>query len=57
MHPFSIIARFKEGDPAWQLIAEEWPTFLYDEQVGWSEGNIRNGLLRGHVLVRVSFMR
>ena len=37
----------------WMLIAEEWPTFLYDEQVGWSRRNIRNGLFRGHVLARV----
>lgn len=34
-------------------MAEEWPTFLYDEQAGWSEKDIKNGLFRGHVLARV----
>lgn len=34
-------------------MAEEWPTFLYDEQAGWNENNIKNGLFRGHVLARV----
>ena len=37
----------------WVLITEEWPTFLYDEQAGWSNHNIRNGLFWGHVLARV----
>ena len=51
---FRTIAKFKAGgDPNWQLIAEEWPMFLYDEEAGWSEANIRKGLFRGHVLVRV----
>jgi hypothetical protein len=50
------IAKFKaKDDTNWQLIAEEWPTFLYDEEAGWSEGSIRTGLFRGHVLVRVSY--
>jgi len=35
------------------LVAEDWPTFLYDERTGWSERNIRCGLFRGHVLMRV----
>ena len=51
----SIIAKCREGDPGWTLMAEEWPTFLYDEQAGWNENNIRNGLFRGHVLARVGF--
>lgn len=36
------------------LVAEEWPTFLYDETVEWSRRDIRSGLFRGHVLIRVS---
>ena len=52
----STIAKLKaqDEDPNWQLIAEEWPTFLYDEQAGWSEAKVNQGLFRGHVLVRVS---
>lgn len=39
------------------LIAEEWPTFLYDELAGWSMKDVRNGLFRGHVLARVGSTR
>ena len=35
------------------LVAEEWPTFLYDETSGWSINDVRRGLFRGHVLARV----
>jgi len=53
--PFSIIAKFNDDeDHEYSLIAEEWPTFLYDEQAGWSKKDLRRGLFRGHVLVRVS---
>lgn len=38
-------------------MAEEWPTFLYDEQAGWNENNIKNGLFRGHVLARVRIIQ
>jgi hypothetical protein len=38
------------------LVAEDWPTFLYDEQAGWSQSDIRKGLFRGHVLVRVGLI-
>jgi hypothetical protein len=51
---FSIIAKFTGDDPELSLYAEDFPTFLYDERAGWNEGDVRNGLLRGHVLVRVS---
>jgi len=52
--PSSAIARFQDDeDLDWSLIAEEWPTFLYDERVGWNRGDVRNGLFRGHVLIRV----
>lgn len=51
----SIINRFLGDEPDWALIAEEWPTFLYDEKAGWNPENIRNGLFRGHVLVRVRY--
>ena len=52
--PSSAIARFKDDeDLDWSLIAEEWPTFLYDERVGWNARDVRNGLFRGHVLARV----
>jgi hypothetical protein len=27
---------------------------LYDERAGWSENDMRNGLFRGHILIRVS---
>jgi hypothetical protein len=37
------------------LVAEEWPTFLYDEASGWSIHDVRRGLFRGHVLARVCF--
>lgn len=49
-----VISNFKKGGLDWQLTAEEYPTFLYDEREGWSEQDIKKGLLRGHVLVRVS---
>ena len=48
-----IIEMFKDEGAGCTLVAEDWPTFLYDEQAGWNERNIRNGLFRGHVLVRV----
>jgi len=52
---FSVIARFcDDEDHSHSLIAEEWPTFLYDEHAGWNENDVRRGLFRGHVLVRVS---
>ena len=51
---YRVISRLRDAeDPNWTLFAEEWPTFLYDEQAGWTEHNIRNGLFRGHVLARV----
>ena len=54
-HPVHrTIAKLQDDeDMDWALIAEEWPTFLYDEQAGWSSRNIRNGLFQGHVLARV----
>ena len=54
-HPVHrTIAKLQDDeDMDWALITEEWPTFLYDEQAGWSSHNIRNGLFRGHVLARV----
>jgi hypothetical protein len=30
------------------------PTFLYDEREGWSDKDMKKGLLRGHILVRVN---
>ena len=49
-----VISRLQDvEDPNWTLFAEEWPTFLYDEQAGWTKHNIRNGLFWGHVLARV----
>jgi hypothetical protein len=50
---YSIINRFKDEASGWSRVAEDWPTFLYDEGAGWSQGDIRKGLFRGHVLVRV----
>lgn len=38
-------------------MAEEWPTFLYDEQAGWTEKDIKNGLFRGHVLARIGVIQ
>ena len=54
-HPIhrTIVKLQDDEDMDWALIAEEWPTFLYDEQAGWSNCNIRNGLFRGHVLAQV----
>lgn len=49
------IAKFLDGEStAYSLVAEEWPTFLYDELSGWSSNNVSKGLFRGHVLARVS---
>lgn len=48
-----IISMFKKGATNFQLVAGEWPTFLYDERVGWDPNNIRDGLFRGHVLIQV----
>lgn len=53
---FSFITKFQGDDPEHYLMAEDWPTFLYDEQAGWSPQNIRHGLFRGHVLARVSIL-
>jgi hypothetical protein len=48
------IAKFLDGESTdYSLIAEEWPTFLYDELSGWSSSSVRKGLFRGHVLARV----
>jgi len=44
---------FDNNDPNFQLVAEEWPTFLYDEEAGWNVEKAENGLFRGHVLTRV----
>lgn len=50
-----MISRFRDDkDHVCSLIAEEWPTFLYDEHAGWNEKDRKRGLFRGHVLVRVS---
>lgn len=49
----SVIARFKGDEPELVMYAEDFPTFLYDESAGWNPRNLRNGLFRGHVLVRV----
>lgn len=49
----SIIGKYHSNDEDWLWIAENWPTFLYDEQAGWNEHHIKNGLFCGHVLVRV----
>ena len=53
---YSIINKFRGEDPDWSLVAEDWPTFLYDEQAGWNGKDIRKGLFRGHVLARVSLI-
>ena len=47
---------FDINDPNFQLVAEEWPTFLYDEQAGWNAEKAENGLFRGHILARVGFI-
>ena len=47
---------FDNNDPNFQLVAEEWPTFLYDEEAGWNAEKAENGLFRGHVLTRVGLM-
>jgi len=47
---------FNNNDPDFQLVAEEWPTFLYDEAAGWNVEKAENGLFRGHVLTRVGSM-
>ena len=53
--PHSVISRFcDDEDDDHRLIAEEWPTFLYDEYSGWNEKDRKRGLFRGHVLARVS---
>lgn len=52
--PPSVIALFEDVDSGYVRNAEEWPTFLYAEQAGWSDKDIKNGLFRGHVLSRVS---
>ena len=44
---------FDNNDPNFQLVAEEWPTFLYNEEAGWNAEKAENGLFRGHVLIRV----
>ena len=54
--PIRTIALFDKDDPNFQLVAEEWPTFLYDEEAGWNAEKAENGLFRGHVLVRVRLM-
>jgi hypothetical protein len=54
--PHSVINRFRDEDSGWSLVAEDWPTFLYDEQAGWSQSDIRKGLFRGHVLVQVGLI-
>jgi hypothetical protein len=36
-----------------KVIADDWPTFLYEEGV-YDPGEIDKGLLRGHFLLRVS---
>lgn len=48
---------FDKNDPNFQLVAEEWPTFLYDEEAGWNADKAENGLFRGHILTRVCFMQ
>jgi len=50
----SVINRFRGEDSDLLLITEDWPTYLDDERVGWNQNNVRKGLFRGHVLVRVS---
>jgi len=47
---------FDKNDPDFQLVAEEWPTFLYDEEAGWNANKAEHGLFRGHVLTRVCSM-
>jgi hypothetical protein len=33
-----VISRLRnDEDHEYSLIAEEWPTFLYDEHAGWNE--------------------
>ena len=50
-HLSRVISRLQDvEDPNWTSFAEEWLTFLYDEQAGWTKHNIRNGLFQGHVL-------
>jgi len=45
---------FDKNNPNFQLVAEEWPTFLYDEEAGWNADKAEHGLFRGHVLTRVT---
>ena len=54
--PTRTIAKFDTNDPNFQLVAEEWPTYLYDEEAGWNIEKPENGLFRGHVLIRVGVM-
>ena len=54
-HTNSTIDKFMGGESAdYILVAEEWPTFLYDEESGWNIKDIRRGLFHGHILARVS---
>ena len=52
----STIAMFDNNNPNFQLMAEEWPTFLYDEEAGWNAEKAENGLFHGHVLTWVGVM-
>ena len=54
MYTPRTIAKLQEGGDGWEHVAEEWPTFLYNEQAGWSTTDIWCGLFRGHVLIQVS---
>jgi len=52
----STIAMFDNNDPNFQLVAEEWPTFLYNEEAGWNAEKPENSLFHGHVLTWVDSM-
>ena len=50
-HNNSTIDKFMGGESAdYTLVAEEWLTFLYDEESGWNIKDIRRGLFCGHIL-------
>jgi hypothetical protein len=46
-------AKFLDGTI--KIVADDWPSFLYEEGV-YDPNEIDKGLLRGHFLLRVSFL-
>ena len=54
-HNNSTINKFMGGESAdYALVAEGWPTFLYDEESGWNINDVRRGLFCGHVFAWVN---